>query len=198
MVVDMSRHKADQTGEKTTPKHIYANPYQPAICPILAMGLHFFSISYRETGDDHSKIFVGTISYDNFSRWLRETLGGVEILGFKPDDYGTHSYRKGAATHCAGFIGGPSIITIYLRAEWTFGTVQDRYLLYVDAGDQLCGRIICGLTFNDGVKFSVLPPRFENPGTILTPAEWQEILPGYLDFPSTFQPCFVCAFTMTG
>jgi hypothetical protein len=80
MLVDMSRHKADQTGENTTPKHIYANPYQPEICPILAMGLHFFSISYRETGEDHSKIFVGTLPYDAFSRWLRETLTSIDII----------------------------------------------------------------------------------------------------------------------
>ncbi len=41
MVIDMSKHKADQTGENTNPKHIFANPYKPEICPILAMGLHF-------------------------------------------------------------------------------------------------------------------------------------------------------------
>ena len=37
LVIDMSKHKADQAGENIKPKHIYANPYCPEVCPILQL-----------------------------------------------------------------------------------------------------------------------------------------------------------------
>ena len=33
--------KADQTGEKVTDKHIYANPLEPLVCPFLALAVYF-------------------------------------------------------------------------------------------------------------------------------------------------------------
>lgn len=155
------------------PKHVFANPLNPAICPVLSLALHIFSDTYRQDHDDYSKLFLGN-SYDSFSKWLSETLGEIETLGYEVSDFGTHSFWKGAATYCAGFVGGPSVITIFLRAEWSLGQVQDRYLMFADGGDQLYGRIAAGLNFGNGPEFSVLPPRFKNNKTILTPTEWNE------------------------
>lgn len=42
MVVTMSKHKGDQTGDRTSPKHLFANPYDPFMCPVLALALHVF------------------------------------------------------------------------------------------------------------------------------------------------------------
>lgn len=32
LIIDMSKQKADQAGDRITPKHVYANPWSPAIC----------------------------------------------------------------------------------------------------------------------------------------------------------------------
>lgn len=56
LVIDFNSHKSDQTGERITPKHIFANPYEPEMCPILALGLHIFGISFRSDNEDKSKI----------------------------------------------------------------------------------------------------------------------------------------------
>lgn len=37
-------------------------------------------------------------------------------MGIAIADLGTHSFRKGAATYLAGFVAGPTVIAIYLRA----------------------------------------------------------------------------------
>jgi len=189
LVIDMSKQKADQTGEKITPKHVYANPYHPAICPILALGLHVFSNAFRTENGNKDKLFLSNSPYDGFCKWFSSALQAMSNLGFAPEDFGTHSFRKGIASFVAGFIGGPGIITIFLRAGWSVGPVQDRYLTYADGGDQLCGRVGCGLNFNDGSKFAVLPPTFADPENILTVEEWNAILPQYSEFDPMFRTC---------
>jgi hypothetical protein len=187
MVIDMSRQKADQTGEKITPKHVYANPFNPTVCPILSIALHLFSISFRPENEYKNLVYIGA-PYDVFTKWLSSSLEELELLGHSPKDFGTHSFRKGIATYCSGFIGGPSIIAIFLRAGWSLGQVQDRYITYSDGGDHLCGRVAAGLDFNGGSKFAVLPPHFPD-CSVLSDEEWNLVAPGYRDYPPGFQSC---------
>ena len=49
-------------------------------------------------------------------------------LGAEKKQLGTHSVRKGAASYCAGMMNGPSTVQVFLRAGWSLGNVQDRYL----------------------------------------------------------------------
>ena len=39
MVITLPKTKSNQEGVETYPKHVYANPFDPVICPVLAMGL---------------------------------------------------------------------------------------------------------------------------------------------------------------
>jgi len=187
MVIDMSKHKGDETGEHIQPKHLYANPYNPEVCVILAMALHVFAISFRMDNDDKSLLFLGS-PYDVFTKWLPTALVNIANLGYKVTDIGTHSFRKGIATYCAGFIGGPSVIAIFLRAGWSLGQVQDRYITHSEGADHLCGRVAAGLNFMSGSNFAVLPPHFAN-SNVLSEEEWNFICPCYSDYPEGFQAC---------
>lgn len=89
---------------------------------------------------------------------------------------------------CAGFIGGPNVISMFLRAGWSVGEVQDRYLKYSDRGDQQCGRVAAGLDFNDGPGFNLLFPKFESKD-VLTDEEWNTALPNYRACHLPFQAC---------
>ena len=55
-----------------------------------------------------------------FTKWLKATCDANESellqMGIAIADLGTHSFRKGAATYLAGFVAGPTVIAIYLRA----------------------------------------------------------------------------------
>ena len=86
-------------------------------------------------------------------------------------------------------VGGASLISIYLRAGWSLGPVQSRYILEAQGGDQLCGRAASGLNITNN-EFSSLPPHFDTRnGSILTVNEWDNILPGYSTFyPPQFRP----------
>src|SRR4051812_15231313 len=56
LVVTTPKHKGDQEGAHCYPRHIFANPLQPFICPVLSLAILIFSRSYR--GDDPTNSFI--------------------------------------------------------------------------------------------------------------------------------------------
>jgi hypothetical protein len=199
MYVVFPTHKGDQEGDNSNPKHVYANPNNPEICPILALAVYIWTIGYRR--DDSRRTLFGERkdAESRFSSWLRNALGensnDLLVMGILIVEIGTHSFRKGIASFLACLTGGPTAIAIYLRAGWSLGAVQSRYIVESGNGDQLCGRAATGnCTMN--TSFAVLPPHFDQSnGNILTVEEWEGILPGYRSFyPVTFRK--VCPFLL--
>ena len=59
--------------------------------------------------------------------------------------------------------GGPTTTSIYLRAGWSLGPVQNRYIFQGPGGDQFVGRAAAGLNVNKA-EFAQLPPHFDENG----------------------------------
>ena len=150
LLVSTPKHKGDQEGNNCYPKHVYANPDNPFICPILSMAIHFFSGGWRRDGSKQL-LFQGTANEGRFSKWLRDIVKrykeSLEILGILSFEVGTHSFRKGVATFAASCPGGPSTVCIFLRAGWSLGAVTSRYIFAGHGGDQV-----------DTAKFTVDDP----------------------------------------
>lgn len=187
MIVQLPRHKGDPEGLRSYEKHIYANPHDLLICPVLAMGLHIVCTSFRE----NNAVFAGSSIESKFSKWLLSKLqhmteAELHEIGVPPADLGTHSIRKGVATFIQGLIGGPNMVALFIRMGWTLGNVQQRYLFEGEGSDQLLGRSACGLDIND-VSFTSLPPHFDNNEVILTVQQWNEVIPYYQDYPHCFR-----------
>jgi len=68
----------------------------------------------------------------------------VTELGCAKRDIGSHSNRKGSTTFTLGISACISVIAVYLRAGWSTGKVQDKYIKTCGAGDQTVGRAVCG------------------------------------------------------
>jgi len=99
---------------------------------------------------DESKLFPGSDQKSRFGACLHRMMKLHKSLYHNkcsdPDELGTHSIRKGAATYCcAGVHPGPPIVSVCLRAGWTIGRVKERYLKYENAGDELVGRTLTGI-----------------------------------------------------
>jgi hypothetical protein len=201
LLVSTPKHKGDQEGVKCFSRHLYANPLNPAICPVLALAMLTFMRVLKH--DPHSevdgqlssaappnyRIFDGAHSESRFSEVLSRAIvslpdSDLPRLGGEKKQLGTHSVRKGAASYCAGMVNGPSTVQVFLRAGWSLGNVQDRYLFAGAGGDQLTGRVLSGLPFNDS-SFSSLPPHFSKDG--LNRIQWASILPLYARLPETFK-----------
>jgi hypothetical protein len=104
MTIEEQGQKADQTGEDKFPKHVYANPLQPVICPILAIAVLVFSCSSADSFANR-QLFCGTDSKGRFGKHLGSTMARCNdaerlLLGAFIEDLGTHSLRKGWSQGC--------------------------------------------------------------------------------------------------
>ena len=82
-------------------------------------------------------------------------------------------------------------MNIYLRAGWSVGAVQDRYIFAGPGGDQIVGRCVAGLPINNR-DFTTLPPHFTRAGLeIVRDIGFEQFVEGYNEIPGGFQRVIV-------
>ena len=122
LTVVFPAHKGDPEGNDASPKHVYANPVHPHVCPVLALAVLVFSDGFH--GRNEASFLFGKqeAALNIFTKWLKATCEVHEDdllqMGIAIADIGTHSFRKGASTYLSGFVAGPSVVAIYLRARY--------------------------------------------------------------------------------
>ncbi|POM65190.1 Hypothetical protein PHPALM_19137 [Phytophthora palmivora] len=143
--------KNDQGGDRPRdPRHVYSNPLQPSICPIISLGLYWATSNF----DGSDLLFPGSNQYERFRKcWMRLLCEGdvaaeLRRQGLGAEELGTHSMRKSSSTFCSsGSTACPS-------------STANTYLRYEAAGDMHVGRTVSGLP-TESYKFSTLAPHFE-------------------------------------
>ena len=120
--------KNDQCEDrKCDPRHVYSNPQDPIICPILALAIYFST--FNLSGTKGSQLFPGDNQYKRFSKYLEKLCikHEKEILsefGIKIEDIGVHSLRKGAASFVSsGSTCAPPQVATNIRAGWSMGII---------------------------------------------------------------------------
>ena len=151
MTIIFPKYKGNQGGEHSTPKHVYANPRNLEICPILAFAVFIWTIGFKRDGAKRTLFGDTKLTEERFSAWLRKMLVSAAedliLMWIAIIEIGTHSFRKGIASFLACLTGGPSAIAIYLRAGWSLGAVTARYIMEGGGGDRLCGRAATGMHY---------------------------------------------------
>lgn len=149
LCIYFAHQKNDQLGEKPRdPRHIYANPLIPQVCPVLSLGIYLICFPPIDNtirlfeGSCLLKI-IGSKQYERFRQLMLRVASEIDVKdelnnqGIEIEDLGTHSMRKGAATYCSsGSTSCPSSTSVHLRAGWSLPGVQDSYLRYQEAGDR--------------------------------------------------------------
>ncbi|KAL7559094.1 hypothetical protein ACA910_017507 [Epithemia clementina (nom. ined.)] len=138
--------KTDQLGDNAKyPRHLFANPNDPLVCPVVALSL-YFSCCFNTNQTSESSLFPGNLQHDHFKElltWiLAEHRDEVITLGYQDGDLGTHSIRKGATTFISSLPGGTPPTAICIRGGWTMGHVKDVYMRYATAGDEFVGQCL--------------------------------------------------------
>ena len=134
LVFSFAKSKGHQNGEEHVgPWHVYSNPLEPHICPVLALARYIFA--FPEVLSSNSSLFQGKSQYNRYSKLflavVKENMHELEPLGVEEGDLGTHSCRKGVATMvAAGCTISPPIVSLCIRCGWVMGGVKDRYLKY--------------------------------------------------------------------
>ena len=147
--------KTDQEGSIIVdhPWHVFSCREFPEICAHLAFARHIMASPTILNGG--VELFEGRSQYERFNAAFRGIVGSPEhreefaSLGMTQGDFGTHSIRKGAATHVStGSTASPPIASICLRANWAMPGVLSRYIKYENAGDQFVGKCASGRSRN--------------------------------------------------
>ena len=161
LTVEFCHVKTNRTGsgKGLHPRHIYANPKEPQICPILALGVYLLI-----TPRGGAMLFQSTREYDRVLKGLRDTIAESaaeleDLLGISVTEWGLHSLRKGSGSYATN---GPCAVNKSVsdnRGGWAQSGQGDVYYGYCPEGDQLIGRVLAGLPMGSS-DFAVLPPRF--------------------------------------
>ena len=166
--------KNDQEGDRPRdPRHLYANPIVPEVCPILALAIYGAVFGFSQDG----RLFSGSRQYDRYSKALKRALASPDVnallraSGVAVNDFGSHSARKGAATYVSSCsTAGPSASSICIRAGWSLPGIQDAYIRYEGAGDMIVGWFVAGLPF-EAREFATLAPFFPRPDNVIMAAQ---------------------------
>jgi hypothetical protein len=102
--------KTDQTGEHSLyPRHIFANPCDSIVCPVLSLSIYFASCFSGAEQSQDSYLFPGKQQEHRFSniinRVLSENVDDVKALGYELSQIGSHSIRKGSASYLTSMPG---------------------------------------------------------------------------------------------
>jgi hypothetical protein len=160
--IHFTHHKGDQMGDHAAcPRHLYANPLQPAVCPIFAVAIYLMTFNTLPTLT--GRLFSGKNQVKRFSDIIKDILkvhkDEVCRYGHEVKDIGTHSIQKGAATYASNCPGGPPAASILVCAGWSMGKARDIYLKWERGGDQSVGRCTSLLPLLKA-EFGASPPHF--------------------------------------
>ena len=193
MLINIPSHKGDEAGEgQGQQKHCYANPIKPEICIILSIAVMVFC-KHRAKNDKFDSHLFSKDNVNHFGNLLRDILLDEHLLpstvdlGAARELIGPHSNRKGPSTYLLTLSNCLNAANIYLRAGWSIGNVQDRYIFSDVGGDQIVGRAVAGLPVNSQ-DFTVLPPHFTDLGLQrVLEIGWENLLEGFYDYPEAFR-----------
>jgi hypothetical protein len=75
LIVKLPKHKGDQEGDRAIlmDRHVYANPLEPSICPILSLATLIFCKGFRQVGGKQ-QVFEGNRTENKFSDMLAVIL----------------------------------------------------------------------------------------------------------------------------
>jgi hypothetical protein len=164
--IHIVKHKADQEGVRTDPKHCYANPTNFTLCTVSLLAMYFAQYGAPRNATD--EIFPGDRQHDRFVESIRDTIASTDALRQMLERQGitifavaAHSLRKGARSFAsAGTTAGPSTPTLLMRGNWKQEGMDAKYVRYENAGDQQTGRILSMLSPMTP-SFGALPPHFD-------------------------------------
>ena len=101
----LAKTKTYQEGIKYSdyPWHVYSDPLEPVVCPLLVLARYIIAHPYNLTGQRN--LFEVHSRYECFNKIFNEVVVThryeFEYLSISVEDFGTYSIRKGAAIFSA-------------------------------------------------------------------------------------------------
>lgn len=138
-VIQFVHQKNDQEGEmQGYERHIFANPLNPVMCPILALAIYLSIVPFREGGVmlfDGTKANGRSNQDERYLKILKRIIESDSILellkqhGFSFSEIGSHTSRKTIASYCSSISSIHSHAALVARMGWKLVGVQGTYIL---------------------------------------------------------------------
>ena len=137
--------KGEKEGSSTasTPFMFVLGPNKLAICPVLAFAKHLLCNPCILSGK--CKLFEGSNQYDQFNAIFCKILNLPKHrerfvnLQMPPQFFGTHSLQKGTVIFYSWCTASPTIVSIYISANWVLSGMMSHYIHYEAAEDMCVG-----------------------------------------------------------
>ena len=164
MVMPVS--KGDNLGLYDDDIHIYANPYDPALCVIFAFGAYL--LTNTSIGVDNRLFTNGKKPQAYHLQTLKRSAEVQKLTqdttGKSFSAYGNHSWRKGILTWILDVADGIIQRALDCRAgHYSGGSIKEAYYKFNASADAKIGRKLAHIiqeTQDDGI----LPPHFKDVG----------------------------------
>jgi hypothetical protein len=95
---------------------------------------------------EKTKLFDGNMQKIRYADLIRAVLNEysddemLQLFGTSKEALGTHSIRKYIIDHLTSIMDGPNVCAVYIRAGWSLGNTQDRYISGGMGADNFIGR----------------------------------------------------------
>ena len=142
--------KTNQHGKKCKkPWHVYSNPENMHLCPVLA--LEKYLLSHPDLLKGKWNLFPGSNQYmwftHIFHKVIKYHIEEVRVIGVEEGYIGGHPCRKGELVLVlSGCTVSPRMSYICLRVYFSMGQVKYRYIHYEKVGDQFVFLIGTGIS----------------------------------------------------
>ena len=160
MVIKLPTQKCDTNGLLSYWKRVYANPFKPWMCPILALAVHVFSLT---PADPFSNcVFTGAAaSFRNqFIRFMAWAFPEETLEGIPTSRITSHSPKRSGIC----LVNGNEVVkwdAAELRADHKVGLTSVYQTCAAPQQDGIMGRLLAGLEFASA-EFNVAPPHLKN------------------------------------
>ncbi len=183
MVIKVPTQKGDQNGLLSYWKRVYANPFKPWLCPVLALAVHVFSITPADLFTN--QVFAGngqafTKQFKRFMSWAfpEETIEGIPRHGIT-----SHSPKRSGLC----FVNGNEVVkwdAAELRADHKCGLTSLYQTCAAPQQDGIMGRLLAGLNFATS-DFNVAPHHFKKED--IDKIKFQDFVAHYDSYGATFK-----------
>ncbi|KAF0710341.1 hypothetical protein AaE_012573 [Aphanomyces astaci] len=121
----------DQEGRMSYPRHIYTNPSNPAICPILSLAVLLFTRGAQL--HESPTLLFGYNAKERFSSWLTKTCAANEDdiagLGLSISDIALSAHKQSWYGYKLVGVSGGSRDDTYLKALGVINLLAERQLV---------------------------------------------------------------------
>ena len=197
--LELVKPKKDQAGTGAGRKRkLYVNVNDPAVCGVLPIAVWALIKESPAELASGEKFLDGKYQRGRYRKLLSqiyEIIGDdAEIefelhFGANVNELGTHSHRKGSVSFLLAIIDGLNPVAVYIRANWSLGNTQDRYVMGGPGEDELCGRLLAFLDMRKE-SFATLPPHFDAHGLQrLREIGYDNLVTGYSQYSSGYRSC---------